>query len=139
MRITSLIMTCFFIAGCTTTTSLSDLQRRSIEAKELEGSFEDAFKATMSVLQDKGYIIDNADYKVGLIKGATGADKKSLQKYIVSATIEQFGDNLVKERVVFVREEAWGLGSQIIQDPKFLEEIYDAIQKEIFVRKNLSK
>jgi hypothetical protein len=119
------------------------MQRRSIEAKELVGSFDDAFQATMSVLQDKGYLIDNADYKIGFIKGQTGLAGSTVFsnkfKYLVSVTIEPFGENRIKARVVFMREKILGLNSEIIQDPKFLQEIYDLIQKEIFVRQNLNK
>lgn len=133
-----------FLIGCATT-SLSTLQRRSIEAKELEGEFDDAFKATLQVLQDKGYIIKNTDYKAGVIQGETG-EKQGFWTYYnheVTATIEQFGENRVKERITFLYKSGDGVWvskqSKIIEDPKFLQEIYDVIQKEMFVRKNLNK
>ena len=58
-------------AGCATT-QLSDLQRRTLESRDLEGKYEDAFKATVQVLQDEGYIIKTADFESGVIQGETG-------------------------------------------------------------------
>lgn len=133
-----------FLIGCATA-SLSTLQRRSIEAKELEGVFDDAFKATLTVLQDKGYVIKSTDYKAGVIQGETG-EKQGFWTYynhVVTATIEQFGENRVKERITFLYKSGDGVWaskqSKIIEDPKILQETYDAIQKEMFVRKNLNK
>jgi hypothetical protein len=132
-----------FLVGCATT-SLSTLQRRSIEAKELVGNFDDAFKATLQVLQDYGYVIKTSDYQAGVIQGETGAKFNfwwGAEKRAVTTIVEQFGENRVKERITFVLKlGSYGeLRSKIIEDPKFLQEIYDAIQKEIFVRQQLDK
>ena len=51
---TKLLITVFLVfslVGCATT--LSTLQRRGIESRNLEGSFDDAFKATLQVFQDQ--------------------------------------------------------------------------------------
>ena len=143
-RLLPLFLCFLFISGCATT-QLSTLQRRSIEAKELEGTFDDAFKATLQVLQDYGYVISHTDYKAGVIKGETG-EKQGLWTYYnhtVTATIEQFGENRVKERVTFLYKSGDGVWiakkAKVIEDPKFLQEIYDAIQKEMFVRQSLNK
>ena len=129
--------------GCATA-SLSNLQRRSIEAKELNGNFDDTFKATMAVLQDKGFIIKHTDYKAGVIEAETGVNPVlwTNKNNVVTVTIETFDKNRIKERITFMEQcdDGWGSkSSKIIEDPKFLQEVYDAIQKEIFVRKNLSK
>lgn len=137
----------FLLAGCVTP-QLSDLQRRSIEAKELEGTFDNAYKATLAVLQDKGFIIDHTDYNAGVIKATTGKNFQLFRGNVsrnVSVTIEQFGENRVKERITFLENVSvssqYGTNenSRIIDDPALLQEIYDAIQKEMFIRKNLNK
>ncbi|MCX5705457.1 MAG: hypothetical protein NTZ92_05335 [Candidatus Omnitrophica bacterium] len=147
-KILLLLVIGLFLSGCATESlsTLSTLQRRSIEAKELEGNFDDAFKATLQVLQDKGYVIKSTDYKAGVIQGETGEKDKgwwTYYRYEVTATIEQFGEDQVKERITFLKKSGTeGLvatTSKIIEDPKFLQEIYGAIQKEMFVRKNLNK
>ncbi|MDO8675066.1 MAG: hypothetical protein Q7K71_02975 [Candidatus Omnitrophota bacterium] len=145
MKKAVLFILLFFVVGCATT-QLSNSQRRSIEAKELEGSFDNAFKATLQVLQDKGYVITHTDYKAGVIKGETGWKRTNMfvtdKKQEASVTIEEWVENRVKERITFMLRENEGLGlerSRIIEDQKFLQEIYDEIQKEIFVRQNLNK
>jgi hypothetical protein len=136
-----------FYAGCATT-ELSALQRRNLESKDLEGKYEDAFRATIQVLQDEGYIIKNADFKSGLIQGETGIKRElfgAMHNSEVTATLEQFGENTVKERISFVnkakRSSQYGTqeDSARIENAAFFQRIYDAIQKEMFVRKNLSK
>ena len=130
------------LAGCATP-SLSTLQRRAIEGRDMEGTFDDAFKASLAVLQDKGFIIDHTDYDAGVIKATTGKKTgwRSVYSFNASITIEQFGENNVKERIVFLQENKRKSTetSKIIEDSQYLQEIYEAIQKEMFIRKNLAK
>jgi len=134
------------LCGCVT--NLSNIQRRSIESKELEGSFEDGFRATMSVLQDRGYVIKHTDYDAGVIQAETMMRTNIFggYSYSVTATIEQFGKNRLKERITFIKKMITDMGqhgrtvdSTIIYDPALLQQVYDEIQKEIFMRQNLSK
>jgi hypothetical protein len=63
----------------------------------------------------------------------------------VTATLEQFGENIVKERISFVNKNKsssqYGTqeNSTRVEDPELFQRIYDNIQKEMFVRKNLNK
>lgn len=141
-----LILLVFFLAGCVTT--LSSLQRRSIETRELQGKFDDTFKATLQVFQDYGYIIKNSDYQSGIIQGETGIKRDffgTMTNFEITATIEQFGDNIVKERITLVKKiksnSEYGLSenSKIVNDPELFQRLYDDIQKEIFIRKNLNR
>jgi hypothetical protein len=65
--------------------------------------------------------------------------------YEITATIEQFGENTVKERISLVKKtkssSQYGTqeNSEIIDDPELFQKLYDDIQKEMFVRKNLNK
>jgi len=134
-------------AGCATT-QITALQRRSLESRDLEGKYDDAFRATVQVLQDEGYIIENADFQSGVIQGETGIKQDFwglMRNSEVTATLEQFGENTVKERISFVtkNKSSSQYGTQEnsirIEDPEFFQRIYDNIQKEIFVRQNLNK
>ncbi len=138
-----------FIVGCATT-QLSNLQRRAIEAKELDGSYEDAYRATIQVLQDYGYVIKHSDYNGGIIVGELGmkTDAKwfwtgSQTSFEVTAHIEQWTEGKVKERITFVEKtvnKVWNMeNNKVVEEPKLLQKIYDDIQKEIFVRQNLGK
>jgi hypothetical protein len=135
----------FLIAGCAT--EMTPLQRRSIESRDLEGNFEDAYKATLQVFQDYGYIISTSDHQSGVIHGETGI-KQSLFGMVnteITATMEQFGPAIVKERISVIKKfkqsSQYGTqeSSQIVDDPQLFQQLYNDIQKEMFVRKNLSK
>lgn len=133
------------LAGCATTMDV--MQRRSIESKELEGNFEDAYKATIQVFQDYGYVIKDSDHQSGVIHGETGIKQVwfRMENMEITATLEQFGANMVKERISLVKKikssSQYGTqeNSVIIDDPALFQKLYDDIQKEMFVRKNLAK
>lgn len=126
---------------------MNSLQRRSIESKELEGNFDDAFKATLQVFQDYGYIIKDSDHQSGVIHGETGIKQVwfRMENFEITATLEQFGVNIVKERISLIKKvkssSQYGTqeNSLIIDDPALFQQLYDAIQKEMFIRKNLNK
>ena len=63
-----------------------------------------------------------------------------------TATIEQFGDDIVKERLSLLKKEKTSSGSgrlreksESVEDPEFFAKIFDDIQKEIFIRQNINK
>ncbi|MBM3250363.1 MAG: hypothetical protein FJZ09_05945 [Candidatus Omnitrophica bacterium] len=134
------------ISGCVA--PLTPLQRRGIESRELEGTFEDAFKATLQVFQDYGYVIRSSDYHSGVIQGETGIKKNFIglmTNQEITATLEQYGEGRVKERLSLVKKykssSQYGTqeDSELVEDPEFFQKIYDDIQKEMFIRKNLAK
>jgi len=135
----------FILTGCIAT--LSTMQRRSIEARDLGGTFDNAYKATLQVFQDHGYIIKSSDYQSGVIQGETGIKKVwlSMVNFEITATIEQFGENIVKERISLIKKvknsSQYGTqeDSRIVDDPELFQKLYDDIQKEMFIRKNLNK
>jgi len=53
--------------GCVTTPVLSPMQIRNITTKHIEGSYENIYRACITVFQDQGYIIKNTDMNTGLI------------------------------------------------------------------------
>lgn len=68
----------FLLGGCTSTQpKLSQMQIREITTKELEGDYKTVFKATMTILQDQNYIIDNADIDTGLISCEKAVEKET--------------------------------------------------------------
>ena len=133
------------VSGCVAT--LTPLQRRGIESRELEGKFDDALKATLQVFQDYGYIVRSTDYQSGVVQGETGVKRDffGMTNFEITATIEQFGEGRVRERITLVKKvkvsSQYGTqeDSQIVSDPELFQKLYDDIQKEMFIRKNLSK
>lgn len=140
------IMLIIISTGCATT-ELSPLQMRSIQSRELEGTVDNAFKATLQVFQDYGYVVKNTDYEAGVIQGETGIKRDlwgTMSWFEITATLEQFGENTVKERLSLIKKKKsssqYGTqeASSMVDDVELFRKIYDDIQKEIFVRKNLT-
>jgi hypothetical protein len=93
-------------------------------------------------------LIEDSDHDSGVIHGKTGIKRTlfMMVNYEITATIEQFGPNTVKERITLVKKTKtdspkYGLqeDSAIIDNPVLFRKLYDEIQKEMFVRKNLSR
>ncbi len=150
-RVSFAILSLLLLTGCATT-QLTPLQMREMQCKDLDGSFDHAYKATLQVFQDYGYIIENSDYQSGVLQGATATKRHKnwfwnglMGSSVATATIEQFGNNLIKERITLIDKtkssSQYGTheNSKIVEDPTIYQRMYDDIQKEIFVRKNLSK
>lgn len=139
-----------FLSGCNKP-QLSALQIREFQAKNLQGSFDDAYRANLQVFQDYGYVIKNTDYDSGVIQGETGFKKNKsffwnglMSNDEATATLEQFGPNTVKERLSLVRKKKYFSrytheDAETIVDETLYQKMYEDIQKEIFVRENLNK
>lgn len=63
--ILTIIITASF--NCYVGPQLSPMQKRQITTKIIEGSYNDTYRATITVLQDQGYIIKNTDMESGLL------------------------------------------------------------------------
>ena len=132
-----------FITGCNEV-QLTSLQRKQLESKDLQ----DAYKSTLQVLQDYGYAIKNTDYNSGVIHGETGIVRNfwGIMRWTeITITLEQFGDNTVKERMaIFQKEKSssqYGTHekSKVVETPELFNKMYDDIQKEMFIRQNINK
>jgi hypothetical protein len=135
------------IAGCNQE-QLSPLQRKQLESKDLQGKYVDAYHSTLQVLQDYGYAIKNTDYDSGVIHGETGIDRNfwgDMRWTEISATLEQFSENIVKVRMSIINKEKkssrYGTDekSTIVETPEIFSKMYDEIQKEMFIRQNINK
>lgn len=62
-----ILLTFLLIVGCATGPQLSQMQIRQLTTRMIEGSYEDIYRATMTILQDQGYVIKNTDMNSGLI------------------------------------------------------------------------
>jgi hypothetical protein len=126
---------------------LTTLQRKQLESRDLQGKYENAYKATLNVFQDYGYAIKNTDYDSGVIHGETGIKSSWwVMKWAeATATIERFGDNTVKERLSLINKQKsssqYGTHekSEVVEDSVIFTKIFDDIQKEMFIRQNINK
>jgi hypothetical protein len=64
----AVIIGCLLVTGCATTgANLSPMQKRQITTKQIEGAYENVYRASMTVLQDQGYVLKTTDMASGLI------------------------------------------------------------------------
>jgi len=60
-------LTVIFLTSCTTGPQLSPMQKRQLTTKMFRCNYENAYRATLTVLQDHGYVVKNTDMDSGLI------------------------------------------------------------------------
>ena len=148
------------LVGCSTPSStLTPLQRRVMEAKELEGSYDDAFKATLAVLQDRQYNVKTSDYQGGIVYAESqmqpAPNPSTLAKLTIlytnkndfpfrmktTVTFEKFTDKITKVRFTIYKEYPPGAnyGTGVLEEPDEYQALYADIQKEMFRRAQLNK
>jgi len=131
------------------------LELQQIQSRDYEVGKDVSFPAVMTVLQDAGYRIAEADKDTGLITGA--ASTKSATTYnifwgfgkkkktpVVSAFVEDRGRGS-RIRLNFVltttKSRIYGVGSadeEPITDPAIYRDAFEKVEKEIFVRQALN-
>jgi len=151
---------CIAASGCATVKELTPLERRAIESRDLNSSYDNAYRATLTVLQDKGYKITNSDYQGGVVSGTTEKQTSAVcikgplaylfdisqGKYNsldITITLEKYTDAITKMRLVITQhmydEYNNYIGAKRIEKPEALQEYYSLIQKEIFMREQLER
>jgi len=127
------------LAGCGV--SVSSLKKPEPHGSmELEGTYAGAIKATMQVFKDYGFILKNTDYKTGLVQGESAVMPVlffGTVTFEITATVEQVGDNTVRERITVVKKlvKEWTYGntksSKIVRNPGYLKKMYKDIQAQM--------
>ena len=140
------------LIGCSNSTpQLSQMQIREMTTKEIQADFKTTFKATMSVLQDQDYIIENTDFNSGLIVAEKEVNKETTAgdvlmtifvdlrhnrngKVKVSATVASVSDNVTKLRINIqeknIRRGTFGSADETItniQDKRVYEVLFNQI------------
>ena len=130
---------------------LTPLQLQQMQARDLEASHDTAFAAVMTVLQDSGYRIGNADKDTGLITGSASTSSKltwapfvgfgrGKKTPVVSAYIEQRGPKMSRVRLNFVMGRASSnqfgnnADEEPILDPKVYQDAFEKIEQAVFIR-----
>ena len=128
--------------------SKSGLELQSIQKQEFETSYNTAFASTMSVFQDRGYVIQTADKETGFITAASHKTEgfaffvgQTIDYLKATAFIEKMPSKMVSIRLNFVnnQETSSGYGMQggnsvPVEDPAFYQSVFEKIKKAIFVR-----
>lgn len=129
----------------------TSLELQAFQAKEFETSKKIAFAATLSVFQDLGYIIDSGDFETGLISAKSptksgqvwGGSTQEFRK--ATGFVETIRNNVTKIRLNFVditkSSSAYGMERGVdvpVEEPKLYQEVFEKIDKAIFVRRNVN-
>lgn len=148
------------IISCTTTAPLSAHQRRAMQVKHFDTSYNHVFRAFKTVLQDEGYIIKNQDMKGGLIVAHQSKPGESLGIVIltalsnqppnyrtgttfeISVNLEAIRKNYIESRLIIQKVDSYNMGgsrgTEII-NPKLYRNIYSKVMVEVARRKAQGK
>lgn len=135
---------------------MTPLQIQSMQSRDVEGSYKTVFASVISVLQDAGYRIENADRDTGLVTGV-GSSKgkltyniflgfgKSKKSPIVSAFVEEISPAATRVRINFVMAQlkSNGYGSQPqdeepILDAAVYQDAFEKINQAVFIRNSMA-
>lgn len=153
-RISILSLLALGLSACATTSvpQLTSLEIQAIQTREFEVSKDISFGAVVTVFQDLGYIINNADKDSGFVtarsptKNTTGffdawVGNTSNTSTGVSAYIEDIRENYTRIRLNFVnatsKSGVYGQSmraDEIIYDPAMYEQAFEKISEGIFIR-----
>ena len=159
----SLIISFTFI-NCATTPQISSMQARQITTRMLNGSYENVFRATLTVLQDQGYVIKNTDMNSGLIvaradKSTAGGSQFMQALFVgyvydkgteieVSCMVNKINDGSQELRINIIeakvgQSSAWSGSSKqdvkTIYDEKIFQELFNQITVEVKRREALNR
>jgi hypothetical protein len=155
-RILTILILTSFMFGCTLQNNYkptkTSLELQSIQKKEFEASYKTAFASTLSVFQDKGYIIETADSSTGFITASSPKNNKhdwiwtgsnTMNSVKATAFIETMPSKKTAIRLNFINYQevssaygSKGQNSVPIEKPEFYQGVFENIQKAIFVRTN---
>lgn len=142
-----------FLASCVVPepkTPMTPLEIQALQSREYDSTKEIVFPSIVSVFQDLGYTITNADIRTGLIAAESAAesdftsklllDKTSVSQTKATAFVEQIGSR-TRARLNFVEINRTSSSQgqtdrqdMPITDAKIYENAFDKIDNAIFVR-----
>lgn len=127
----SCIMATAILTGCASTNQRvldadtgTQLQKRSYQSRVFETSDrEKVLRATISTLQDLGFVIDRAD----LTLGAVSATKVGVHRITMTVTVRPQGSDrmLVRANAQF--------NITPIEDPKQYQDFFSSLEKSLFL------
>lgn len=151
--ISSILLLSFLLQSCAfmESTKISPQQRRAMQIKTFrDTSYNNVFRAFKTILQDNGYIIQNQDYKGGLITAeaqktnsaaiffasisSDPRDRAIGRSFQVTVNLEKIAKKIVETRLILQEKKQYQLGgttgSEIV-NPKLYKTIYQKVSVEI--------
>ena len=148
-----LMLASVLVTGCMATAkkpAMTPLQIQSLQSREYESKKDIVFPSIISVFQDIGYTISNADIQTGLISAESSSQSDFMSKFWLGMTkvsqtkatafVEQIGDK-TRARLNFVEikksSSGWGQSDREdtpLLDSKLYENAFNKIENAIFMR-----
>jgi hypothetical protein len=134
---------------------LTPMELQALQSKEFETSKETLFASVMSVFQDLGYQVDNADVQTGFITAMSATQNKtsffealggmnSSGNTRATAFVEKLPNNMARVRLNFLNSKntSGQYGRQFKDDKPILDPVvyrtaWDKIDEALFVRASL--
>lgn len=155
----SIFLLLTFLVGCAAGPQLSQMQIRQLTTKMIEGSYEDVFRATMTILQDQGYVIKNTDMNSGLIVANIDRETSGGSQFMqalflgsitdkntvieVSATVNKLNEQTQELRLNIQETNYSGSGAKQkinqIYDEKVYQNLFNEITLEVKRREAMNK
>lgn len=127
------------------------MEMQAYQSQEFDVAKQPLFDATLSVLQDAGYIIESAELNSGFITGKAPTKSKMSMMWgamnqggKVTATISARGDSRSRLRLLFVaysqRKSAWNPAQDVIEEngiaePEVYRHAFSKISEALFIAK----
>ncbi len=142
------------LAGCSTVPPMTKQQKRAIQMKNFETSYDNVFKAFKTVLQDDGYIIKNQDFEGGMLLAQKERDinegKSGFGKFMsvmarskndptgkgfdLSVSFDKINDKTTETRLILQEMTKWSSGGskgREVVDAPLYKAIYDDVAIEV--------
>lgn len=143
----------FFLAGCATTPrapAMTPLEIQSMQTRQYENDYDVVFRSVVSVFQDLGYTIQDADKDTGFVQANSASSSNEMLKLWTGATestqtkatafVETIGPSTqVRINFVISTESSTAYGAdQRNEKPVLSADVYqnafEKIENAIFVR-----
>ena len=153
----NLLLILLGLSGCFTfQPPLSPMQLRALQTREYDASFEDAYKAAITALQDKGMQIDSSDYNGGILHAKTGWQNSFFPqgrfRDVASVTLEPLSPERTLLRISAIRETVHNVpdlqnpavvtqehASPNIEQTEYYQAFFQSVQSEVYRRQSLRK
>lgn len=142
---------CIIGMGCAASSKLSPMQFRQISTRMIEGSYENVFRATMTVLQDNSYIIKQTDMDAGLITAEVNREASGGSQFMqalftgevyekgtlveASAVVGKISETSTEVRIIVQEKKYSGHGGTTsvkqLKDAQIYKKLFDQIVVEV--------
>ena len=146
----TLLLVLSLVSCASTTPQWTPQQRRALQVRSFDASYDTVFRSVRNVLQDDGYIVTNQDYEGGLILARKEIDKSSSAawqqffagpgnyvsgvNFEISFALEKIAEKAVETRLTIVSGNKTTMGGNSgkeVVDPGVYRAIYNSVTVEV--------